>query len=84
MADWKKQYASLAKAHEELIGRFNVLASDYNFMYAQKKQWEVEKVKQSEIISKMIQFQNTRHEQLLQENQRLTDALREARNGNNH
>lgn len=77
MDDYKELYDSLAKACTVLEEENKKMMRELAVYEARARQWEIEKASQMAIIQSLLTQKNKEHNEILEENQRLNQQIRE-------
>lgn len=79
----QKNYDSLRRLHNSMVSSFEqlekenlVLKNAIAILEAEKKQWEMSKILQQQIIQRTINISNATNNSYLEENNRLKEELR--------
>lgn len=79
MDGYKDLYDSLAKTVAGLEAENGRMLNELLSYRAKERQWEQEKANQTAVITQMLTQKNKEHNEILEENQRLREQLRQAR-----
>jgi hypothetical protein len=79
MIEYKELYESLCKAVAVLEEENKKMMRAISLYEQKERQWEGEKVKQQSILQTMLDQKNKEHNEILEENVKLREQLRQAR-----
>ena len=80
--NYKKLYEAMCESCEDLVKRVKELEQFNAILQAEKKQWELEKIFQQNIIQQALNRSNSTNNEYLEENKRLKEEIKRIRDGN--